>query len=149
MIFGNINHLDEYAYLMDKFKAAFDYYKANDLASYEPGKHDIDGDELFVNIAEYETTTADNRFWEAHKDYIDLQILISGHERIDLNFIHNMDTHDYKKEDDFLAMDGEAKVSVELKAGDFLICYPNDGHMTGLSADGPSQVKKAIFKIKL
>lgn len=149
MIFGKTSNLDEYAYLEEKFKKAFDYYKDNNLLDLGPGSHPIDGDQVFVNIAHYQTTTRDQRFWEAHKDYIDLHIILAGEERIDLNFVDNMELGAYKKEDDFLAMEGEANSSLELEPGDFLICYPNDGHMTGLMVDGPAEVKKAIFKIKL
>lgn len=147
MIFGNISNLE--SYLSDEIIAAIDYYKANDLLAYEPGSHPINGDKLFVNIAEYETTSPENRFWEAHKDYLDLHIILKGRERIDLNFLENMKPGAYVKEDDFLPIEGESKTSLILEEGDFLICYPDDGHMTGLKACGPEKIKKAIFKIKI
>ena len=37
--------------------------------SYEKGCHPIDGERLFVNVVEYETTRPENRFWEAHRNY--------------------------------------------------------------------------------
>lgn len=150
MIFGNISNLDEYSYLNDKFKAAFKFFKDNDLKSFQTGRHEIDGDDLFVNIVSYDTTTEEERFWEAHKDYIDLHVLIEGSERIDLNFLDNMEKGDYVKEDDFQKAFGEKNSTVNLlKQGDFLICYPNDCHMTALIVEDKSNVKKAIFKIKL
>lgn len=149
MIFGNITNLSEYDFLEEKIKECFAYAKANDLKSYEPGRHDIKDDKLFVNIVEYETTKPENRFWEAHKDYLDLHIILKGRERIDLNFLENMKPGDYVKEDDFLPIEGESKISLILEEGDFLICYPDDGHMTGLKACGPEKIKKAIFKIKI
>ena len=68
MIFGNRNHISEFSFLEDSVKECFTYAKEHDLASYEKGSHEIDGERLFVNIVEYETTTPENRFWEAHKE---------------------------------------------------------------------------------
>lgn len=64
MIFGNVKNLSEYSYLEDQIKECFDYYKNNDLKSFEKGSHEIDGQRLFVNIVEYTTTKPENRFWK-------------------------------------------------------------------------------------
>ena len=52
MIFGNINNLSEFPFLEEQVKECFEYAKTHDLASYEKGSHEIDGDRLFVNIVE-------------------------------------------------------------------------------------------------
>lgn len=149
MIFGNINHLSDYPFLDSAVKECFEYAKSHDLLSYEKGSHPIDGERLYVNIAEYETTTPENRFWEAHKQYLDLHFMIKGEERIDLAFIENMEQKDYVEKDDFLPLEGTPVVTAVLHENDFLICYPQDGHMTGLAADKPVSLKKAIFKIRI
>lgn len=59
------------------------------------GRHPIDGDRLFVNIVEYTTTTPENRFWEAHRAYLDIHLMLDGAEQIDLNFIQNMAQKEY------------------------------------------------------
>ena len=64
MIFGNINNLSEFPFLEEQVKECFEYAKTHDLASYEKGSYEIDGDRLFVNIVEYTTTTPEERFWE-------------------------------------------------------------------------------------
>lgn len=83
MIFGNINNLSEFPFLEEQVKECFEYAKTHDLASYEKGSHEIDGDRLFVNIVEYTTTTPEERFWEAHKNYLDVHVMIHGNEQID------------------------------------------------------------------
>lgn len=149
MIFGNIINLDEYAFLEEKIKECLIYAKTQNLASYEKGSHEIHGSDVFVNIVEYTTTTAENRFWEAHKNYLDIHYMLDGVEQIDLNFIQNMDVKEFVEKDDFLPMEGEKNASVVLKTGDFLICYPNDGHRTAIAAEEPQAIKKAIFKIRI
>lgn len=147
MIFGNINHLEEFGFLEDSVKKCFAYLKDHDLTSYEKGTHEIDGERLFVNVVEYTTTAAENRFWEAHKDYLDVHVMLKGQEQIDVNFIQNMELKEYVKEDDFLPMEGEKNASVVLREGDFLVCYPSDGHRTAVQVEEPETIKKGIFKV--
>lgn len=149
MIFGNIQNLEEYPFLEEQIQECFAYAKEHDLASYEKGSHEIDGERLFVNVVEYTTTTASERFWEAHRQYLDLHLMLHGTEQIDLNFIENMDLKEFVEKDDFLPMEGEKNGSVILRDGDFLICYPSDGHRTAVAVDEPEAIKKAIFKIRI
>lgn len=147
MIFGNIKNLDEYTFLEAKVAECFAYAKENDLVNFEKGSHKIDGERFFVNIVEYETTTTENRFWEAHKKYLDVHLMLNGEEQIDLNFLQNMDVKEFVEKDDFVPMDGEKNSSVILRNGDFLICYPQDGHRTAVKVTESQKIKKAIFKV--
>lgn len=149
MIFGNINNLEEFPFLEEQVKECFEYAKEHNLASFEKGSHEIDGERLFVNIVEYTTTAAKERFWEAHRKYLDVHVMLHGTEQIDLNFIQNMDVKEFVEKDDFLPMDGEKNSSVVLRDGDFLICYPSDGHRTAVTVEEPEKIKKAIFKVRI
>lgn len=147
MIFGNLNHLEEYPFLEKAIQECFAYASAHPLAGYEKGSYEIDGKRLFVNIVEYTTTEPENRFWEAHRQYLDLHLMLQGEEQVDLNFIANMDQEDFQEADDFLPLKGGKNASVILRDNDFLICYPNDAHRTAVQAHQPMAIKKAIFKI--
>lgn len=147
MIFGNIENLNEYSFLEAKVAKCFAYAKEHDLKNFEKGSHTIDGERFFVNIVEYETTTPENRFWEAHKKYLDVHLMLNGEEQIDLNFLQNMDVKAFVEKDDFVPMDGEKNSSVILRNGDFLICYPQDGHRTAVRVQESQKIKKAIFKV--
>lgn len=149
MIFGNIKNLKEYDFLSKAIQECFTYAQAHDLKSYAKGSHEIDGERLFVNIVEYTTTSAEERFWEAHKNYLDLHLMLNGTEQIDLNFIDNMELKEFVPNDDFLPMEGPKNSSVVLTSGDFLICYPADAHRTAVAVNQPESIKKAIFKIKI
>ena len=118
MIFGNIDQLEEFPYLEEAVKECFEYVKSHDILSYERGCHEIDGDRLFVNVVEYTTTTPEERFWEAHKNYLDIHVMLKGTEQIDLNFIQNMELKDFVEKDDFLPMEGEKNASAILREGD-------------------------------
>lgn len=149
MIFGNVENLEEYSFLDQAIKECFEYAKKNDLMAFENKSHEIDGDRIFVNIVEYETKDEDQRFWEAHKKYLDIHLMLDGEEEIGLNFLKNMTVNDYVDEDDFLSMDGDKNSSVVLSKGDFLVCFPNDCHMTAIKVGDSQKMKKAIFKVKI
>lgn len=149
MIYGKIANLAEYAFLPKAIGDCFAYLQTHDFQKLQPGRHDIADDDIYVNLSIYTTTSAQERFWEAHRTYLDVHVMIEGTEQIDLNFISNMEQHAYEADKDFLPLDGDACAHVLLQPGDFLICYPNDAHRTAIAPDTPSTVKKAIFKIRL
>ena len=151
MIFGNAAHFERYDFLGAKIAKCFEYANKYDLLSYEKGSYPIDGKDIFVNIVEYDTKEPEERFWEAHRQYSDIHFMLRGPEQIDVNFIDNLEQGEFKPEEDFLPLEGPANCHVQLKdKGDFLICYPEDGHMTALKVDGKSAtIKKAIFKVIL
>ena len=147
MIFGNRKNLQEYNYLEENIKKCFEYAASNNLLDFEKGSYKIDGNNLFVNIVEYETIDVENRFWEAHKNYLDLHLMLDGKEQIDVNFIGNMEEKEFVEKDDFLPLEGDKNGHVILEKDDFLICYPNDAHRTAVKVNNPKKIKKAIFKI--
>ena len=150
MVFGNIHDLKDFSWLEEGVQKAFEYAKTHDMLSYEKGRHDIDGEDLYVNIAEYETTAPENRFWEAHREYLDLHFMLRGPEQIDVNFIQNLRQEEYVPKDDFLPLFGDPNASVVLNEGDFLLAYPADAHRTAVAVEGkPARIKKAIFKIRI
>lgn len=149
MIFGNTHDLRDYAFLEPTVLECFRYAAKHDLTALAPGRHPIDGDRLLVNIAEYETTDAQNRVWEAHRQYLDLHLMLRGREQIDLNFTQNMAPQPYVEAEDFLPLSGEPNSHVILTGGDFLLCYPADAHRTAVRVREAEPVRKAIFKIKI
>ncbi|SHJ55643.1 YhcH/YjgK/YiaL family protein [Hespellia stercorisuis] len=149
MIYGNTGQLMTYEFLDSQIQECFEYAKTHDITTFEKGCHAIDGERLFVNVVEYTTTTAEERFWEAHKNYLDVHVMLRGAEQIDVNFIENMELKEFVEKDDFLPMEGEKSGSVILKSGDFLICYPPDAHRTAVAVQAPEAVKKAIFKVRI
>lgn len=147
MIYGNLKYINEYSLLNDNILKCFEYARCNNLCEYEKGSYQINGNRLLVNIAEYETEDSKNRFWEAHKKYIDVHLILSGSERIDTAFVDDADLKKYSSDEDFQSLSAVAGASVILKKNDFLICFSHDCHMTSIAAGKPSNVKKAIFKV--
>ncbi len=150
MIFGNLKNIESYDYLPKDIKDALVHALDHHLINFETGIHEIKGKDLFLNRIHFTTKNKEERFFEGHKKYIDVHIVLSGKERINLNFKDNMVFKEFNEEDDFLLLEGKENSSVVLEAGDFLVCYPEDIHMTCLKVDeNSSDVEKVIYKILL
>ena len=147
MIWGNVKYIDHYKGISHALDVALDYLAAGDFKELENGKLDLEAG-VFVKLLDQ--GLKNSRDWEAHKKYLDVHVMLRGTEQIDLNFIQNMKLNEFVEKDDFLPMDGNKNSSVVLTDGDFLICYPNDGHRTAVQAgDKPETIKKAIFKVRI
>lgn len=147
MIYGTVNQLHRFGPLEPGVLRALEYARAHDLSPLEKGRHDIDGDALYFNVAEYTTGASGEKSYEAHRDYIDVHYMIRGEERVEVAFVSSMEQGEYQPEGDYLPVSGTAAACATLRPGDFLVCYPEDGHKPGVQADAPMGIKKAIFKV--
>ena len=75
--------------------------------------------------------------------------MLDGSEKIAINNIDNLEQKEYEEEGDFLPLSGQESAIVTLEKGDFLICYPEDAHMTAIKNVESKHIKKAIFKVKI
>lgn len=116
----------------------------------ENGSHDL-GDGVFVNVMTYETKKRSDALFEAHKKYIDIQIMIDGCEIISVEPIETM--HRYEcvmpfgdGDTELYAVNSDC-VDYVLNRGDFVILYPEDAHMPCICIEEPKTVKKAVIKV--
>ena len=146
MIIDNLANADKYISLHKDFKLVFDYLKNNNLEQMDCAKNiQLRGEEVFFNLDEYETKPVQKL--EAHKKYIDIQVVITGEEYMGYTNIENTTiTEEYDEKRDVMFLNGNVdKVLATNK--NFIIFYPEDAHMPALSVTEPRTVKKAIFKI--
>jgi len=112
----------------------------------------LDGDNVFMNPGEYETSPVEKASFEAHRLYIDVMCMIEGEETI---YVKNTDalsqiTMEYNPEKECLLAKLDAdNTPVRLTAGSFCILFPQDAHAPGCHAEGPCKVKKLIGKVQL
>ena len=145
MIIDFLDNAERYFSLNENFKTVFDYLKNNDLKNMACGSYQLNGKDLYFNLQEGETKQTQKL--EAHKKYIDIQVVITGEEYMGYTNIDNTTvTEEYDKNRDVMFLDGNVdKVLATNK--NFIIFYPEDAHMPALSVTEPKKVKKAIFKI--
>lgn len=145
MIIDNINELAKYEHLNPDFKFVANYLQNNNLLEMKCGSYELKGKNLFFNLQEYETKPIQKL--EAHKKYIDIQVVVSGEEYMGYTNIQNTSvSEEYNEEKDVMFLSGTVD-KLKATVGNFLIFYPNDAHMPALSVLKSEKVKKAIFKI--
>ncbi|WP_232381154.1 YhcH/YjgK/YiaL family protein [Paenibacillus tianjinensis] len=99
---------------------------------------------------EYETKDAGDCFWEAHQVNLDLHYILEGTERIGYAAIEQLAVkEEYSAEKDAVFFTGALESAVTAGPGALVVCYPRDGHMTGIEAGCKETVRKVVLKIKL
>lgn len=150
MFYSNLKYVDQYPFLPEAFQKVWAYIRETDMGSLENGSYEIEGKDIFVNIASYTSMTREERnFWEAHKEYVDVHYIIAGEEIIDVKLLDHVKTGEYKEESDFLAIEARGGSAVHMHEKDVLILYPEEAHQTAVRVEEPTFVKKAIFKVRL
>lgn len=148
MVYDLLKNKELYYGLGEKFKKAFDFLDEASKNGVENGKHIIDGDNVYANVFEYDTVS--EGVFEAHKDYIDLQFVLDGHEDLYWKNIKDCKvTKEYDEEGDCLLLDAEDPVVLDLPAGSFVILYPEDVHAPSRVHESVCHVKKIVVKIKV
>jgi len=152
MIFDSAKNLDFYRNLgVDgRYEKAVDFLKNTDLESLVPGKYEIDGKNVFANVTEYTTVPWEEAKYEAHHNYTDIQYMISGSETMTYARIDELtEKVPYNEEKDVVFYDNENPgLKVVVKAGEYMIFNPWDGHKPKAAAGEPAMIKKVIVKIK-
>lgn len=105
----------------------------------------IEGDALYVTRFDYETIPLGDAFFEAHRKYLDIHIMLSGCEQVGIAHPDTLELFEHR--DDFYAYHGNAGQTLRLCPGDFLVVFPGDAHRIKVQTDGPQRVSKVVFKI--
>ncbi len=82
MIFDKIENLRHYDIVSDKIIE----FLFNLNENTPTGRYEID-ENSYANIEEYNTKPIENCRFEAHKKYIDIQLLLKGEERLDVTSV--------------------------------------------------------------
>jgi YhcH/YjgK/YiaL family protein len=151
MIVDNIENAYLYTGLSDGLKKAFEILADRTLSSKEDGRYDVDGDKLYYIIQHYTTKPIERDKLEAHRKYIDIQVVISGGELLAYASIEGLAVaQPYSEDKDIAFYHAPDKVSmVTLRPGVFCILFPQDGHIPCCQLNGPSDVHKVVIKVKI
>lgn len=147
MVSDDIKNIAIYGWLEEGIRKGLEFLQTADFSSMPDGKHEIDGERLYVVVRTYQTKPLPECRWEAHKKYVDLQYLISGEELIgyaNINELRNASQYDEDKDIYFLNGDGAYK---PIRPGEFMVFWPEDAHMPEVSKGSGCTVRKAVVKV--
>lgn len=152
MIFDTLSNSKLYYDVNDKFEKAFDFIRKATEENLPAGKYEIDGTGLYASVQEYTTKSYEDAKFEAHKNYIDIQYIISGIEAIEVVDISKaviMTEYDPSKDAAFYENNAKASTGV-VESGEYGIFFPHDIHKPGIAFEGKnSPVKKIVVKVRV
>ena len=132
-----------------QWQAVYDFLTGNDLASLSLGRHEIGTGGAYANVQEYQTRV--ENVFEAHRDFIDVQIIVSGEEMIDVADLPDaLDcTMEYDGARDCVLYASASKIrSFKADSSAWFIFFPSDLHRPCMAREGiPSPVKKVVVTI--
>lgn len=147
MIIDTLKHLKDYESLNPLFPKVVEFINQHDLNTLEAGKHEIVGEDLFVNIQTAKGKTPDEAVLETHNKMIDIQIPLSAAETYGYTPREALPEAAYNAEKDITKIPELAAESyVTAQPGCFAVFFPQDGHAPCIT--GVDEIKKAIFKVK-
>lgn len=147
MILDSIKNAATYYAISPRIKQAFDWLAECDINSLEAGRHDIDGDNLFVNVQQVALKPRSEAALEVHNRYIDIQVMFGGLEEYGWRERQacTQPAGEFSEERDVLFFTDTPQIFYTLNEGQFAIFFPEDAHAPML---GEGEVKKLIFKIQ-
>lgn len=150
MIYDKIDNFGSYAGVSEDIRIGLEYL-CDITPDIEKGIYEL-SPRVKAIVSEYTTKEENEYGFEAHRDYIDIQYLVSGSEKICyLPLEYLKETKPYNKEIDaaFYVENEYKPQELLLGNGYFSILFPQDGHMPQLYVDKPVPVKKVVVKVKI
>lgn len=152
MIYGHINDLEKcFAWLPAPFKTALEHLKKTDLLSLSAGSYELQGRDIYFQVIDTTTKPLTENRPEIHREYIDVQYLCKGAEKMGFAVEDGTNTvaEDLLKERDLLFYTGVKNESTLLMLpGNFAVFFPNDVHRPACAVDQPMPIRKVVVKIR-
>lgn len=151
MILDTSDNLQRYKAIFHGFdpSALFDWL-AGTCRETEPGeKVSFCGDLVFAKSHLFDTVPSGQAQWESHREYADLQYILSGGEIIEWAPASDLlPRGSYDKAADVQFYEpGAARVFLPLKDGMFVFLSPRDAHKPVVSDGRNASVRKIVVKI--
>lgn len=169
MILDSLANAHRYDVLGKRIVRALEYLSRPETARLEPKQSGaqnslmkpIIGDEIFALIQRYKPKLKREAFWEAHRNYIDVQCVFEGAEMMGWAPLEAMGVKQpYDAERDYAVLEpifgggngaGGPEQFFTVRRGMFAIFFPTDAHMPGLAPDDilADEVKKVVVKVRV
>ncbi|HEJ8429788.1 TPA: YhcH/YjgK/YiaL family protein [Klebsiella oxytoca] len=115
----------------------------------EPGRYDLQGDDIYMNVMRFATQPAESKKAELHEKFIDIQILLEGEETIHYGVVDSArECETWHHEEDYRLCSTIAdQQQVVLKPGMFAIFLPGEPHKPGVQGAESVEIKKTVIKV--
>jgi YhcH/YjgK/YiaL family protein len=147
MIYDKISNLKQYFAINPYLERLAEYLNTMDLSQLDTGKHEIDGDNLFLIVAENPPNSTASNQMEAHIKYLDLQMALDGEFTMGWKAVADSTiSKEYDAAEDFMLFEDAPQQETKLSPGYFAIYLPGDAHAPLANSE---RVRKAVFKVRV
>ena len=150
MVIDSLTNWGSYKTLVPYFEEAMEF--ALQKADCPAGRYDcgtLPEGQVYLLIQEGDTASYEDGLVEAHRRYMDVQIILSGGETVyyaDIAGLKEAVAYDDKKDILFFEKAGQP---LRITEGMFYAAFPQDGHMPCRHLDGPGRYRKLVVKIRV
>ncbi|WP_161890718.1 YhcH/YjgK/YiaL family protein [Pontibacter russatus] len=146
MVLDSLQNARRYNSLHPLFQQAFRFLQEADLATLPLGQQAIVGRDLFAIISEGSGTTEKEAKLEAHRQYIDIQYVISGTDHMGWKSLALCaePSEPYTAEREAAFFPDKTSNWFDVPAGYFTIFFPDDAHAAMVTEQ---TVRKVVLKI--
>lgn len=147
MILAHIEDSERYFSLHPLFKQLFDYVKTHDLSQVPAERITLDGERLFINVADASLKSPEEQVLEVHRRYIDVHFPLSSNEVMGWSPLQGLQTESvnpFNEEDDYAVYAEPAQTYLTILPGEFAIVWPEDAHAPII---GEGKLRKLIAKV--
>ena len=147
MILDTLQNRELYYTLSPRLRRAFEWLEQTDVMALAPGRHDIEGDDIFVNVSELDLRPRSAAALEVHNKYIDIQVVFGGVEEFGWSprSAVQLPRAEFDCEKDIQFFQDVPQTFYSVREGEFTILMPEDAHAPML---GEGHVRKLIFKVR-
>ena len=149
MIYAKLKDAPAYRGIHPNLDLALEHITPEFLAGVGSERVELKGGDVYATRFTYETIPAEQGYFEAHKKYLDIHIMVEGSERVEIAPPEALTEFDRAEAKDFYSYRGEGDYKLVLSPGDFLVVFPGDAHCIKMQLDGPETVSKVVFKVKI
>ncbi|MCQ2331953.1 MAG: YhcH/YjgK/YiaL family protein [Paludibacteraceae bacterium] len=146
MIKDRLENGHAYDGLHKNFRMVMEILQSLNMEELKEGRIELDGEYVFMNVDNIHGKTLDEAKFESHRRYIDIQVPISGTEKMGFAPVGDMKKlTDSDEAKDYFFYADKVKDVVEVKKGEFVIFFPEDAHAPMI--DCGDVHKKIIVKV--
>lgn len=152
MIFARLNGGADYCVYPAAIEKVLSYLKSTDVMALSLGRHDIDGDRIFMNVMDMTTHPFEGSHPEIHEKYADLFYWPEGGEKIGVSAYTGKEAIcEARPQNDISFLEAAADESFLIaREGFFAVFFPWDAHRPGLMlGDAPATSRKCVVKISM
>lgn len=150
MIVALLEDINRYRGLSANLDTAFDWLLKEKWQNLEEGKHAILGEAIYALIQSYKSKGHAACRFEAHRSFIDIQMLTLGEEIIEVLPRVGLEVLEpYKPDIEFYVTPKDSIAHrLCMKPGMLAIFFPEDAHRPGMMArDEPEDIGKIVIKV--